>query len=153
MRYIEIMLENDVRNNSAWHHRFFVVFSNGVRRGDENRDEVVRRELSYTKEKIALAPNNASAWNYLRGVLDHSGTPFGSLKDFVTPYTLPPQSSSDTEDESVVDLENPGPSAGADVPVPAAIEFLADIHEEAGDDEIEDAVKVGNSFKRLCVWR
>ena len=44
--YIEQLLEEDVRNNSAWHHRFFVVFSSGVRAGDEDRDQVLRRELS-----------------------------------------------------------------------------------------------------------
>lgn len=44
--YIEELLEQDVRNNSAWHHRFFVVFSSGVRAGDEDRDQVLRRELS-----------------------------------------------------------------------------------------------------------
>ena len=144
MRYIENMLEDDVRNNSVWHHRFFVIFSSGVRKGDEDREEVVRRELSFTKEKIALAPNNASAWNYLRGVLEHSGTPFASLKDFALPYTLPAQPPLDSgKDDSVVDLENPRPSSGADLPCPAAIEFLADIHEAAGDDRIQDAIKVG----------
>ncbi|KAI5116647.1 hypothetical protein M0805_000407, partial [Coniferiporia weirii] len=74
LRYVESLLEDDVRNNSAWHHRFFVVFASGVRSGDEDRAIVVRRELVFAKEKIALAPNNASAWNYLRGVLEHSGT-------------------------------------------------------------------------------
>ena len=45
--YIEEMLSNDVRNNSAWHHRFFVVWGSGVRQGDENRQETLRRELTY----------------------------------------------------------------------------------------------------------
>ena len=44
--YVEDLLEEDVRNNSAWHHRFFVVFSSGVRLGDEDRDQVLKRELS-----------------------------------------------------------------------------------------------------------
>jgi protein farnesyltransferase/geranylgeranyltransferase type-1 subunit alpha len=45
--YVEEMLSNDVRNNSAWHHRFFVVWASGVRKGDENREETLRRELTY----------------------------------------------------------------------------------------------------------
>ena len=45
--YVEELLEEDVRNNSAWHHRFFVVFSSGVRVGDEDREQVLKRELSY----------------------------------------------------------------------------------------------------------
>lgn len=44
--YVEDLLEADVRNNSAWHHRFFVVFASGVRAGDEDRDQVLKRELS-----------------------------------------------------------------------------------------------------------
>ncbi|KAL5480809.1 RAM2 [Sanghuangporus weigelae] len=147
MRYIENMLEDDVRNNSAWHHRFFVVFSNGVRKGDEDREDTIRREVSFTKEKIALAPNNASAWNYLRGVLERSDTPFASLREFVLLYTVPAQSSlDDVRDDSVVDLENPRPSPGADLPCPAAIEFLADIHEAAGGNQIQDAIKLWKSL-------
>lgn len=45
--FVEHMLDSDLRNNSAWHHRFFVVFQSGVRKGDEDRAVVVRRELMY----------------------------------------------------------------------------------------------------------
>lgn len=147
LRYIENMLEDDVRNNSVWHHRFFVVFASGVRKGDEDRTAVVRRELTFTKDKIALAPNNASAWNYLRGVLEHSGTPFASLTEFVTPYSIAAKAPGEINDEdSVVDLENPRPSPGADLPCPAAIELLADVHEEAGGDDIPKAIKVSEEL-------
>ncbi|KAI5115051.1 hypothetical protein M0805_007512, partial [Coniferiporia weirii] len=99
------------------------------------------------KEKIALAPNNASAWNYLRGVLEHSGTPFASLEEFVMPFTVPaPSTGSEGADESVIDLENPRPSAGANLPCPAAIEFLADMHEAAGGDDVSKAVTLWKSL-------
>ena len=45
--FIERMINEDIRNNSAWHHRFFVVFDSGVRLGDENREDVLRREISF----------------------------------------------------------------------------------------------------------
>jgi protein farnesyltransferase/geranylgeranyltransferase type-1 subunit alpha len=45
--FIERMIDEDVRNNSAWHHRFFVVFDSGVRQGDENREDVIRREIVF----------------------------------------------------------------------------------------------------------
>ena len=45
--FIERMIDEDVRNNSAWHHRFFVVFDSGVRQGDENREDVLRREIVF----------------------------------------------------------------------------------------------------------
>lgn len=44
--WVEDLLEKDVRNNSAWHHRFFVVWASGVRKGDEDREAVCRRELA-----------------------------------------------------------------------------------------------------------
>jgi protein farnesyltransferase/geranylgeranyltransferase type-1 subunit alpha len=46
LEFVERMLKGDIRNNSAWHHRFFMVFQSGTRKGDEDRDEVVRRELA-----------------------------------------------------------------------------------------------------------
>lgn len=45
--WVEELLEEDVRNNSAWHHRFFVVWQSGVRREDVDREDVLRRELAY----------------------------------------------------------------------------------------------------------
>ena len=143
--FIEKMVNEDVRNNSAWHHRFFVVFDSGVREGDENREDVLRREISfvlllqshlpshrrphfrYAKGKISLAPNNLSPWNYLRGVLDRTKTPYESIEEFVLPYTKPEESP-----ESIVDLDNPLPSKGAQFPAVPAVEFLADIRESQG---------------------
>ncbi|GBE88708.1 protein prenylyltransferase [Sparassis latifolia] len=139
--WVEELLDKDVRNNSAWHHRFFVVWLAGVRAGDEDREEVLKRELAFAKEKIALAPNNLSAWNYFRGVLEHTHTPFALLTAFVEPYTAaePPTT---TKEQSVLDLENPLPSEGADLPSVCALEFLADIHEQAGGDQTAKAVEI-----------
>jgi protein farnesyltransferase/geranylgeranyltransferase type-1 subunit alpha len=44
--FVDHMLENDLRNNSAWHHRFFVVFQSGVRKDEEDRERIVKRELT-----------------------------------------------------------------------------------------------------------
>ncbi|KIK98587.1 hypothetical protein PAXRUDRAFT_823701 [Paxillus rubicundulus Ve08.2h10] len=145
LQFVESMLDNDVRNNSAWHHRFFVVFQSGVRKGDEARDEVVRRELTFVKAKIAIAPNNASAWNYLRGVLDHSKTPYSNLEVFVAPYSLPHSAQEDATPEDVIDLENLLPSPGAQLPCVAAIEFMADIYESR-----EDPMKATELWKSLA---
>ncbi|KAI0631274.1 protein prenylyltransferase [Trametes polyzona] len=137
--YAEALLEADVRNNSAWHHRFFVVFASGIRLGDEDREQVRRRELSFTKEKIALAPNNPSAWNYLRGVLEFTNTPFEELVAFVEPYAVSEQPASG---EDIVDLDNPLPSAEAELPCVAALEFLADAYEKRGGESIAKAVEI-----------
>lgn len=152
-------MDEDIRNNSAWHHRYFVVFGSGVREGDEDREGVIRRELGYvsghdaytstltayctrfTKDKISIAPNNPSAWNYLRGVLEYGRLPMSTLKEFVQPYAeikeqpdplANPQSSKQPDNE-IVDLDNPLPTKQSDLPVPFAIEFLGDVAEEQGE--------------------
>ena len=85
-----------------------------------------------------MAPNNPSAWNYLRGALEHTNTPFASLESFVQLYILPKAPAQD-----VLDLENPAPGPEAQLPCVAALEFYADIHERRGGKEnIDKAVEV-----------
>jgi protein farnesyltransferase/geranylgeranyltransferase type-1 subunit alpha len=44
---VERLLADDVRNNSAWHHRFFVSSENGNNAGTgECSEDTVRRELA-----------------------------------------------------------------------------------------------------------
>lgn len=156
--FVDQMVNNDIRNNSAWHHRFFVVFQSGVREGEQDRERIVKRELmcvhyhspvlppyrltgidpSYVKQNISLAPNNASAWNYLRGVLEYNHLPYSRVRTFVELYT----SSREPTSTDVVDLENPPPSQGAELPCVAALEFLADIYEAEGGESIPKAVQV-----------
>lgn len=96
--------------------------------------------LRYTKEQIALAPNNASAWNYLRGILDYNKLPYSSLVEFVKPYAGLAAFSSD--DSGTVDLENPQPASGVRLPSVGAIEFIADVYEAEGGEQIERAREV-----------
>ncbi|KAG8960757.1 CAAX geranylgeranyltransferase alpha subunit [Tulasnella sp. 408] len=114
----------------------------GIREGEEDRQAVARREIDYAKDKISYVPNNASAWNYLRGVLRTTQTPFKELETFVVPYTLSRPSAS--ESEEAIDLENPRPSATAELPCALAIELLADINLEKaahGDESAADCLK------------
>ena len=93
----------------------------------------------FSKQKISLAPNNASPWNYIRGIFDRTRTPYSSITEFVIPYSEPTAPFG----SDVVDLENPLPSEGAKLPAVPAIEFLADIYEtRGGNDEISKAVQV-----------
>lgn len=57
------LIQSDVRNNSAWNHRFFVMKCAPA--GPSKPD--VRTETLYAMEKILLAPSNESPWQYLRG--------------------------------------------------------------------------------------
>ena len=106
------MLEEDLLNNSAWSHRYFVIFGhielelmtlhNWTRNelfSASGREElakrldtrVVRAEVAYTKQKIGVAPQNASAWNYLRGVVKRVGMEGwqGEMRGFCEGFVRP----------------------------------------------------------------
>lgn len=89
------MIEDDVRNNSAWSHRFFVVFSDPrVATADlpptahdaKVPDSIIDREVAYAKDKISIAPQNQSGWNYLRGVMAKGGRPLAALDGFASQF-------------------------------------------------------------------
>lgn len=61
LAFIERLLLDDIRNNSAWNQRFFVIS-----RTEGWGREVVAREVAFAMEKIQLVKRNESAWNYLR---------------------------------------------------------------------------------------
>lgn len=71
----------------------------------------------------------------MRGILDRTKTPYESMEEFVIPYTK-----SEEGPGSVVDLDNPPPSKGAQLPAVPAVEFLADIRESQG--KISEATEV-----------
>lgn len=55
----------DVRNNSAWNQRYFVLKHTGF------LPEVIDRELKYVLNRIQVVKNNESTWNFLRALLEH----------------------------------------------------------------------------------
>ena len=70
------------------------------------------------------------------------------VEAFVKPYA---NSASDAEKRDIVDLDNPPPSAEAELPCVQALEFLADIFEAQGASEpdkekTEKAVEVILTF-------
>ncbi|KAF2671525.1 farnesyltransferas-like protein [Microthyrium microscopicum] len=66
LAFTEQLIGEDVRNNSAWNHRWHVNFADGDGLSDSG---LVAKELEYAMGKIELAAQNESAWNYLRGLL------------------------------------------------------------------------------------
>lgn len=62
LNYIESLLEIDVRNNSAWNQRYFVINNT-----TGFTEEVLKREITFVLDMIKNAKENESAWNYLRG--------------------------------------------------------------------------------------
>ena len=104
---------------------------------------------SFTKERIALVPNNASAWNYLRGILNHARLPYSTQAAFAKQYIVDAVGAGA---DDVLDLENPPPSEGAELPCAAAIEFMADVHEASGKEGIPKAVEVRNADGNQSCW-
>ncbi|RYP42376.1 hypothetical protein DL767_000298 [Monosporascus sp. MG133] len=123
------LIDEDVRNNSAWSHRFFVVFSDPGRSTPAShateRDPavpaaVIDRELAYARQKIDLAPQNQSPWNYLRGVLAKGGRGLSEVRAFAEGYVK-----ALGEEGEVVRSSH-------------ALDYLADAYKEAGDRERAD---------------
>lgn len=120
---MERMIDDDVRNNSAWNHRFYIVNARCKlgRSADKSasptrgaamsgvRDKKIRvREIEFAKAKILLAPQNESPWSYLRGTLDEAGESLDAVQDFC---------------EQFADLNEQG-----QVKSRYALNMLADIH-------------------------
>ena len=90
---VEKLIDEDVRNNSAWNHRFMLRFGPRENQLDAGLpasgsgtvvdEDVVDAELEYAKEKILLAPQNRSPWSYARGVLGVAGRSLTEWKEFV----------------------------------------------------------------------
>ncbi|KAK4056797.1 CAAX geranylgeranyltransferase alpha subunit [Microbotryomycetes sp. JL221] len=139
--YVEELLQSDIRNNSAWNHRFFVCFESGQAGASS---VVTPREIHYVKGKLAISPNNPSAWNYLKGVLERTQTPMSTLLPFVeclalgTPESMP--------------KEEPQVSRLAELPAYLAIEFIADATAQQAkqQDSKDKAQEASALFTSLC---
>jgi protein farnesyltransferase/geranylgeranyltransferase type-1 subunit alpha len=119
-------VDADVRNNSAWTHRFYLVFSDpavstpgltALVPDPKVPADIVEREKELAVEYIRKAPQNQSAWNYLRGVLTKGGRKFGEVAELVEK-----EFGNGTGDEG-----RPASSH--------AIELLAEHHEQTGNKE------------------
>ncbi|KAH8257729.1 hypothetical protein KR038_009140 [Drosophila bunnanda] len=67
LNFVDRLICEDQRNNSAWNQRFFVIKHFGF------TPDLVQRELTYTMNRIRIIKNNESAWNYLVGVMRQGG--------------------------------------------------------------------------------
>jgi protein farnesyltransferase/geranylgeranyltransferase type-1 subunit alpha len=153
LRAVEALLDDDVRNNSAWSHRFFLVFSDpaastpGAHATEHDPavpQATVDREVAYAQDKIALAPQNQSPWNYLRGVLVKGGRELASVEGFAEGF--------------VTGLEGKG-GGKEDVRSTHALDLLAEIYAEKGEKERADLClrRLGEKWDRIRVgyweWR
>lgn len=133
--YTHNLITSDLRNNSAYSHRFFLVFNNpeyctpdskptetDERLRTEKGKEIVDREIEWVKGWILEAPENASSWGYLRGILRKAGTPLSNMACFVSNFV---DLGDDEDDKS---KESQGVKEGKEnIKSSHALEFMADI--------------------------
>jgi len=124
-KWSEEMVEADGRNNSAWSWRWFLVFGREGAKGGEE-------EIEYALDEIRKIPHNASAWNYLRGAHKHLNIPFSRSLSAVLPFTTIPHPLS-TAHKSAPTASSSSSAATSPLPVPFALEWMADCSAENGD--------------------
>ena len=82
----EAFLGKDIRNNSAWNFRWFLVFGREAQTDFKVSEEIWQREFQFTKTNIDLLPQNESSWSYLRGLLGKRGSPLSEEADFASRF-------------------------------------------------------------------
>lgn len=135
---VEALIDADVRNNSAWNHRFVLRFgprtnepdagmpncsSSGAEKGRLSvvDEDMIDAELQYAQSKILLAPQNQSPWSYARGVLRAAGRPLAEWKEFASNFVTQKNEAGNGSDFAVKSSH--------------AIEWLADVYAEQAKTE------------------
>ena len=70
LEFSDFLIRDDVRNNSAWNHRWFVLTKAGTIKMLDNK--VALQELAYVQRKTELAISNECPYNYLRALSSRS---------------------------------------------------------------------------------
>ncbi|KAK6461422.1 hypothetical protein DFJ63DRAFT_319690 [Scheffersomyces coipomensis] len=78
LEFVDKCILADLRNNSAWNHRYFLKFA----KVDLITEESVKNELQYVESLIEQLPQNPSSWNYLIGIYQKQGLKLSGLEDF-----------------------------------------------------------------------
>ncbi|KAL4998750.1 hypothetical protein BDV10DRAFT_194089 [Aspergillus recurvatus] len=148
---VNSLLNSDVRNNSAWNHRYMLRFgprSNEPDAGMVNADgppaekgrlavvdeDLVDEELKYAQDQIIRAPENRSPWSYARGVLRAASRPLSEWTEFAHKFVV------DKRDDQ-------GQIVDVSVKSSHAVEWLADVYADAEENGRAEAVRMLNLLK------
>ncbi|TPX44464.1 hypothetical protein SeLEV6574_g04486 [Synchytrium endobioticum] len=77
---VNTFLDKDVRNNSAWTHRYFYFGNRPQGFGDIDFE----KEMEYVIIKIKLAPHNESPWSYARGIIKYHNQSLDQVQSLVS---------------------------------------------------------------------
>ncbi|SGZ51076.1 CIC11C00000003743 [Sungouiella intermedia] len=80
IEFVTGAIDADLRNNSAWTHRFF------LRAKGSGFDTGFDDEVQFCQSRIDVCPQNPSSWNYLVGMYARSERKLGELKEFCEKY-------------------------------------------------------------------
>ncbi|KAL4754150.1 hypothetical protein BDW72DRAFT_200900 [Aspergillus terricola var. indicus] len=148
---VNSLLNSDVRNNSAWNHRYMLRFgprSNEPDAGMVNAkgapaekgqlavvdEDLVDEELRYAQDQILRAPENRSPWSYARGVLRAASRPLSEWTEFAQKFVV------DKRDDQ-------GQIVDVTVKSSHAVEWLADVYADAEDNGRAEAIRMLNLLK------
>ncbi len=115
-------------------------------------EDLIDREAAFAQEKILLAPQNQSPWNYLKGLYRKAGRPVTELRAFVEQFATSHRDDNDNgdddeeaEEEEAEEEEAEEEEADAQAEVELgleegvrsshALDLLADIYAEMGEQE------------------
>ncbi|CAI8504844.1 unnamed protein product [Pichia kudriavzevii] len=129
LQYTETLIDEDVRNNSAWNFRHFILFGDKAD-AKKNRD-TLSHEIGFTISQISRAITNPSSWNYLKFLYgeclqEEFRDLYDEIKKTVLQYTL----SASGDEERLLDQGHHR------VAVPA-FEVLAEMHAHEGDADAQ----------------
>lgn len=77
LEFVENAIDADLRNNSAWTHRFFLKAKGKLKFDGEEE---------FCKARIDICPQNPSSWNYLVGMYKQTGQKLADLKEFCSKH-------------------------------------------------------------------
>jgi protein farnesyltransferase/geranylgeranyltransferase type-1 subunit alpha len=75
LEYAEYLIKEDIRNNSAWNHRWYVLTEGGFLTFLEL--SLALREIQYAMDQAEIAPSNECPYNYIRAVCSKSNLKLG----------------------------------------------------------------------------
>lgn len=162
VKAIDALIDEDVRNNSAWSHRYFILFGDIELNYAESQEpplilkqvndekflhkmglvdvRLVGDEIEYTKAQIRRAPQNGSSWNYLRGILGHGDIDISAIRDFCEEF-LGPEGDLWMDQWIEVEVENAATGEKTTerremgVRSSHAVEWLSEIYAQDGTEE------------------
>ncbi|AMD20928.1 HDR186Cp [Eremothecium sinecaudum] len=114
LKFAEDHIDRDVYNNSAWAHKMFVYKNLGL------DDQSIALEVEYVCEKINMAPQNPSTWNYLKGLYEQFKS--GDYSNEIIHFAL-------TFVNGFFDEENEAPEIQSSY----ALELLAELYSKKND--------------------